>query len=109
MSIEMCQHHLKALVKAILPQSACIQALSFATSIGDFTKGQLQFPAKFFPIRQLELIFLDKELTVHLVRSILHEQFIFVASKNNAYDATHSIGQKASDLSDSCGKEASCK
>ncbi len=103
MSIEICQHHLKALVKAILPQSACILALSFATSIGE-----LQFPAKFFPIRQVELIFLDKELTVHFVRSILHEQFILVTSKNNAYDATSSISQKASDLFDSCGKEASC-
>ena len=105
MSIEICQHHLKALVKAILPQSA----LSFVTSIGDFTKGQLQFPAKFFPIRQVELIFLDKKPTVHFVGSILHEQFILVTSKNNAYDATSSISQKASDLSDSCGKEASCK
>ncbi len=109
MSIEICQHHLKALVKAILPQSACILVLSFATSIGDFTKCQLQFPAKFFPIRQVELIFLDKKLTVHFVGSILHEQIILVTSKNNAYDATSSISQKASDLSDSCGKEASCK
>lgn len=47
-------------------------------------EGNFQFAAEFFAVGEVELVFLDEELAVHLVGGVFDEEFVFVARKDDA-------------------------
>jgi hypothetical protein len=47
-------------------------------------EGEFQFTAEFFAVGQVELVFLDEELAVHLVGGVFNEQFVLVSSEDDA-------------------------
>lgn len=47
-------------------------------------EGELQLAAKFFPVGQVKLVFLNEELTVHFVGGVFHEEFVFAPTEDDA-------------------------
>ena len=69
----------KSLLVIALPRDCVL--LSFAGLPGPFVRHlerQLKLVAKLFAIRQIQLVLLDKELAVHLVRGVFDQKLILV-------------------------------
>lgn len=47
-------------------------------------EGEFEFAAQFLAIGQVELVFLDEELAVHLVGGVFDKQFVLVPGENDA-------------------------
>lgn len=53
--------------------------------LGGFQQGCLQLAAQFLAVGEVELVFLDEELAVHLVGGVFDEQFVLVPGEDDAY------------------------
>ena len=58
-------------------------AVRFLLSFG-ILEGEFQLAAEFFPVGQVKLVFLNKELAVHLVGGVFDEEFVFSTAEDDA-------------------------
>ena len=61
----------------------CLLVFFAAAIFGDL-QGEFQLAAEFLAIGQVELVFLDEELAVHLIGGVFDEQLVLVAGEDDA-------------------------